>query len=154
MIAKKVFKEKFFPELKEYVETNSIYSPLVTKVSTEQSKVFPIVTARLVTERQKFGNLTYGEKRYSFRIYIDVYSNDKSINNTKVSKITITDEISDLIETYFNETCKVSLSRDDDIANIDGTIRRNLIRVEGIIDTKLGEDNLIIYPASNYYREE
>ena len=153
MIAKKVFKEKFFPELKEYVETNSIYSPLVTKVYTEQSKVFPIVTARLVTERQKFGYLTYGEKRYPFRIYIDVYSNDKSINNTKVSKITITDEISDLIETYFNETCKVSLSRDDDIANIDGTIRRNLIRVEGIIDTKLGEDNLIIYPASNYQGE-
>lgn len=153
MLARKLFNEKFFPELKEYVETNSIYSPLVTKVFTEQSKVFPIVTVRLVTERQKFGNLTYGERRYPFRIYIDIYSNDKSINNTKVSKITITDEISELIETYFNETCKVSLSRDDDIANIDGTIRRNLIRVEGIIDTKLGEDDLIIYPASNYQGE-
>ena len=154
MVAKKLFNEKIFPELKEYVETNSIYSPLVTKVYTEQSKVFPIVAVQMPNERQKFGNLSYGERRYPFRIYINVYSNDKSINNTKVSKITITDEISDLIETYFNESCKVSLSRDDDIANIDGTIRRNLIRVEGIVDTKLGEDNLIIYPASNYSREE
>ncbi len=150
MIANKLLKEKIYPELKEYIETNSEYSPLVTKVYTEQSKVFPIVTVQLATERQNFGNLTYGERTYPFRIYINVYANDKTIKNTKVSKIAITDEISELVETYFNESCKVSLSREDDIANIDGTIRRNLIRVEGIIDTKLGEDNLIVYPASNY----
>jgi len=150
MIAKKLFKEKIFPELKEYVETNSIYSPVVTKVFTEQSKVFPIVTVQLVNERQNFGNLTYGERRYPFRLNINVYSNDRSINNVKVSKIAITDEISDLIETYFNENCKVTLDRNDDVANIDGTIRRNIIIVEGIVDTKLGEDDLIMYPASNY----
>lgn len=150
MIAKKLFKEKIFPELKEYVEANSKYSPLVTKVFTEQSKVFPIVTVQLVNERQNFGNLTYGERRYPFRLNINVYSNDRSINNVKVSKIAITDEISDLIETYFNENCKISLTREDDIANIDGTIRRNIIIVDGIVDTKLGDDDLIIYPASNY----
>ena len=150
MIVNKLFKEKIFPELKEYVEDNSIYSPLVTKVYTEQSKVFPIVTVQLVRERQKFNTLTWGEKTYSFRINVNVYSNDKTINNTKVSKIAITDERSSLIETYFNESCKISLNRQDDIANIDGTIRRNLITVDGIVDTKLGEDDLIIYPASNY----
>lgn len=150
MVVKKLYNDKIYPELKSYVETNSIYSPVVTKVFTEQSKVFPLVTVRLVKEKQKFNTLTYGEKTYPFRIEINVYSNDKSIDNTKVSKIVITDEISDLIETYFNENCKVSLTREDDIANIDGNIRRNLIVVEGIVDTKLGEDNLIIYPASNY----
>ena len=150
MIAKKWYNEKLYPELKEYVEQNSIYSPLVTKVYTEQSKVFPIVTVQLVRERQKFGNLTWGEKRYPFRIEINIYSNDKTIDNKKVSKIAITDEISDIVETYFNDSCKVSLFREDDIANIDGTIRRNIIIVEGIVDTKLGEDDVIIYPASNY----
>ena len=150
MVANKIFNEKIYPELKEYVEANSIYSPLVTKVYTEQSKVFPIVTVQLVRERQKFGNLTWGEKRYPFRIEINIYSNDKTIDNKKVSKIAITDEISDIVETYFNDSCKVSLFREDDIANIDGTIRRNIIIVEGIVDTKLGEDDVIIYPASNY----
>ena len=150
MIAKKWFNEKLFPELKEYTEANSIYSPVVTKVYTEQSKIFPIVTVQLVNERQKFGNLTYGERTYPFRLNINVYSNDKSVNNSKVSKIAITDEISDVIETYFNNSCKISLRREDDIANIDGSIRRNLIIVEGILDTKLGEDDLIMYPASNY----
>lgn len=150
MRANQLFKEKIFPELKEYVETNSIYSPLVTKVFTEQSKVFPIVTVQLSREKQIFNNLTWGEKTYPFRIYINVYSNDRVIEDTKVSKIAITDEISELVETYFNESCKVSLTREDDIANIDINIRRNLIIVEGILDTKWGEEGLTIYPGSNY----
>ena len=150
MRVKQLYNEKFFPELKSYVETNSIYSPLVTKVYTEQSKVFPIVTVQLVRERQIFNNLTWGEKTYPFRIDINVYSNDKTINNTKVSKIVITDEISSLIENYFNENYKVSISRQDDMANIDGNIRRDFIRVEGILDTKWGEEGLTIYPGSNY----
>ena len=150
MRVKQLYNEKIFPELKNYVETNSIYSPLVTKVYTEQSKVFPIVTVQLVRERQIFNNLTWGEKTYPFRIDINVYSPDKTINNTKVSKIVITDEIASLVEDYFNESCKVSISRQDDMANIDGNIRRDFIRIDGILDTKWGDNDLTIYPASNY----
>lgn len=150
MRVKQLYNEKIFPELKEYVETNSSYSPLVTKVHTEQSKVFPIVIVQLVREKQIFNTLTWGEKTYPFRIDINVYSNDKTINNTKVSKKTITDEISDLIEGYFNENYKVSITRQDDMANIDGNIRRDFIRIDGILDTKWGEEGLTIYPASNY----
>ena len=150
MRVKQLYNEKIFPELKNYVETNSIYSPLVTKVYTEQSKVFPIVIVQLVRERQIINNLTWGEKTYPFRIDINIYSPDKTINNTKVSKIVITDEIASLVEDYFNESCKVSISRQDDMANIDGNIRRDFVRVEGILDTKWGEEELTIYPASNY----
>lgn len=145
-----LYKEKIYPELKTYIETNSIYSPVVTKVYTEQSKVFPIITVQLVRERQIYNTLTWGEETYPFRIDINVYSNDKTVNNTKVSKIVIADEISDLVEDYFNNNYNISISRSDDIANIDGNIRRNFIRVEGIVDTRLGNDDLIIYPASNY----
>jgi hypothetical protein len=144
-----LYKEKIYPELKEYLTTNSIYSPTVSKIYTEQSKIFPIVTVQLVREKQIFNTLTWGEKTYPFRIDINVYSNDKTINNTKVSKIVITDEISSLIEDYFNNNYKVSITRQDDIANIDGNIRRNFIRIDGILDTKWGEEGLTIYPASN-----
>ena len=147
---KRLFDEKIFPELKEYVETNSIYSPFVTKVHTEQSKVFPIVTVQLPREKQIFNTLTWGEKTYPFRIDINVYSNDKTINNTKVSKKTITDEISDIVIEYFDSNYKVSITRQDDMANIDGNIRRDFIRIEGILDTKWGEEGLTIYPSSNY----
>lgn len=150
MRVKELYNDKIFPELKSYVETNSIYSPVVTKIYTEQSKVFPIVTVQLVRERQIFNTLTYGEKTYPFRIDINVYSNDKTINNTKVSKLVINDEIAGLIEDYFNSNYKVSISRQYDLANIDGSIRRDYVRIEGILDTKWGEDGLTIYPASNY----
>jgi hypothetical protein len=150
MRVKQLYNEIFFPELKTYIETNSIYSPVITKVYTEQSKVFPIVTVQLVRERQIFNNLTYGERTYPFRIDINVYSNDKTVNNTKVSKIVITDEIAGLVEDYFNENYKVSVSRQDDMENIDGNIRRDFIRIEGILDTKWGDEDLMIYPASNY----
>lgn len=150
MRVKELYNEKIFPELKSYIETNSIYSPKVTKVYTEQSKVFPIITVQLVRERQIFNNLTWGEKTYPFRIDINVYSNDKTVNNTKVSKIVITDEIAGLVEDYFNDNYKISVSRQDDMANIDGNIRRDFIRVEGILDTKWGDNDLTIYPASNY----
>ena len=150
MRVKQLYNEKFFPELKNYVETNSIYSPIVTKVYTEQSKVFPIVTVQLVRERQIFNNLTYGEQTYPFRIDINVYSNDKTINNTKVSRKVINDEIVGLVEEYFNSNYKISISEQLDLANIDGNIRRDFIRIEGILDTKWGEEGLTIYPASNY----
>lgn len=150
MRVKQLYNEKFFPELKSYIEENSIYSPLVTKVYTEQSKVFPIVTVQLVRERQIFNNLTYGEQTYPFRIDINVYSNDKTINNTKVSRKVINDEIVGLVEEYFNSNYKISISEQLDLANIDGNIRRDFIRIEGILDTKWGEEGLTIYPASNY----
>ena len=150
MRVKELYNEKVFPELKSYIETNSIYSPKIVKIYTEQSKYFPIVTVQLVRERQIFNNLTWGEKTYPFRIDINVYSDDKTVNNTKVSKIVITDEIAGLVEGYFNNNYKISISRQDDMANIDGNIRRDFIRVEGILDTKWGEDDLTIYPASNY----
>lgn len=150
MRVKQLYNEKFFPELKSYIEENSIYSPLVTKVYTEQSKVFPIVTVQLVRERQIFNNLTYGEQTYPFRIDINVYSNDKTINNTKVSRKVINDEIVGLVEEYFNSNYKISISEQLDLANIDSNIRRDFIRIEGILDTKWGEEGLTIYPASNY----
>jgi len=150
MRVKQLYNEKFFPELKSYVEGNSIYSPLVTKVYTEQSKIFPIVTVQLVRERQIFNTLTWGEQTYPFRIDINVYSSDKTINNTKVSRKVINDEIVGLIEDYFNNNYKISISEQLDLANIDGNIRRDFVRVEGILDTKWGEDGLTIYPASNY----
>ena len=146
MVFDEIFKEIIYPNLKEYLVENSIYSPCVTKVYTEQSKVFPLVTVNLSRVINNYGNLSYSEEYYPFRIDVNVYANDKSIDNTKISKITIADEITDLVESYFKENFKVTINRQDDLDNIDGSIRRNFIRISGILDTKFGEDNYKIYP--------
>lgn len=146
MIVDDIYKTIIYPGLKEYIITNSVYSPSVTKVYTEQSKVFPIVTVSLSRVINNYGNLSYSEENYPFRIDINVYANDKTINNSKTSKITIADEISDLVETYFKNNYRVTVNRQDDLENIDGTIRRNFIRISGVLDTKYGENNYVIYP--------
>lgn len=146
MVVDRIFKEIIYPELKQYIADNSIYSPSVTKVFTEQSKVFPLVTVQLPRVINEFGNLSYTEERYPFRIDVNIYANDKTIDNKKVSKITICDEITDIIETYFKTNYKVIINRQDDIDNIDGTIRRNFIRISGVLDTRFGENNYVIYP--------
>ena len=146
MVVDDVYKEIIYPELKQYIVENSIYSPSVTKVYTEQSKVFPLVTSNLSRVINNYGNLSYSEENYPFRIDINVYANDKTVDGKKVSKITIADELSDLIETYFKSNYKVTVNRQDDIDNIDGTIRRNFIRISGVLDTKYGEDKYVIYP--------
>lgn len=146
MVFDKIFKEIIYPELKQYLVDNSEYSPCVTRVYTEQSKVFPLVTVNLSRVINNYGNLSYSEENYPFRIDVNVYANDKSVNNKKISKITIADEISDLVETYFKNNYKITINRQDDLDNIDGSIRRNFIRINGILDTKFGEDNYMIYP--------
>lgn len=146
MIMDEIYKNTIFPALKQYLTENSIYSPYTTKVFTEQSKVFPLVTTHLSRVINNYGNLSYTEETYPFRIDINVYANDKTVSGSKVSKVTIADEISDLVETYFKSNYKVTINRQDDIDNIDGTIRRNFIRVSGVLDTKYGENNYVIYP--------
>ena len=146
MIVDEIFKNIIYPELKQYVTENSDYSPSVTKVFTEQSKVFPLVTVHLSRVINNYGNLSYTEETFPFRIDINSYAIDKTVNGQKVSKITIADELSDLVETYFKSNYKVTINRQDDIDNIDGTVRRNFIRVSGVLDTKYGENNYVIYP--------
>lgn len=154
MVVEEAFENIIYPGLKEYLIENSNYSPIVTKAYTEQSKVFPIVIVNLNRVINNYGNLTYGEENYPFRIDINIYANDKTIDivesgvstHKKVSKITIASEISGLVETYFKTNFRVTVNRQDDIDNIDGSIRRNFIRISGIFDTKFGEGNYVIYP--------
>ena len=146
MIVDEIYETVIYPELKQYLTENSIYNPAVTKVYTEQSKVFPLVTVQLSRVINNYGNLSYTEETYPFRIDINAYANDKTVNNQKVSKVTIANELSGLIETYFKSNYRVTVNRQDDIDNIDGTIRRNFIRINGVLDTKYGEDNYVIYP--------
>ena len=45
-----------FKELKDYVETKSKYSPLLTKKLTQESKIFQIVPIKLMPYENRFNN--------------------------------------------------------------------------------------------------
>lgn len=146
MIGEKVFNDVFFKGIQNKLEESS-YNPVVSKRNPE-SNVFPRVIAKLYQTSNRFTTLTYGEIRYPFRVEIDVYAIDVNQNGEKVAKRTVCNEITDLIESYFNENFKVFITRNDDTQNIDGNVQRNNMKISGVIDTKYGDEltNIIIYP--------
>ena len=142
MIFEDVFNDIIYPKLKKYVEENSIYSPLVTKRKTEESKKFPIVPVKLLPITNRYNNLSYGEETYTFGIDINIYA----IDNGSVSKRTICDEVTSKVVEFFKNTYHVIIRLKPDIPNVDDNVQRNNVKISGKLDTKRGIDNLIIYP--------
>ena len=162
MLVEEVFEMKFFPELKEYIETtDTLYSSKVVKFKPEDSKIFPIIPVTLLPRiTNKYNNLSYGEETYSFGIEIDIYAIDKTIEvetigendepiveTKKVSKRTICDNLTKLIVNYIKDNYHFTVHITHGAPNIDDNVYRNLIQLTGVLDTKYGNDNLVIYPT-------
>ena len=147
MIVEDIFENTIYPKLKKYVENTSIYKPLVTKKMTQESKIFPIVPIKLLPVENQYNNLSYGEETYTFGIDIGVYSTDKIIDDKKVSKRTICNEITGVIVDYLKSNYHVTIKTELDVANIDTDVHRNNIRITGKLDTKYGLNKLVIYPG-------
>lgn len=145
-IVQNVFNEKIYPELKEYIETNSLYNPLVTKSKPTISKRFPIIPVKLLTYNNKYNNLSYGEETYRFGIEIDINCQDKQIDDKQVSRRTICEELIELTMQYFKNNYRVRIRVNPNAINTDERVHRAIIRITGIIDTKYGLDRLVVYP--------
>jgi hypothetical protein len=146
MLVEEIFNIRFYPELKEYVEETNLYSAKVVKVNPQDSKVFPIIPVKLLPVTNKYNNLSYGEETYSFGIEIDIYTIDTTIENERVSKKTICDDLTKLIVEYIKNNYHLTVKVTHDVPNLDINVYRNLIRLSGTLDTKYGDNNLVIYP--------
>ena len=149
MLVEEVFEMKFYPELKEYIETtDTLYSSKVVKFKPEDSKIFPIIPVTLLPRiTNKYNNLSYGEETYSFGIEINIYAIDKTIETKKVSKRTICDNLTKLIVNYIKDNYHFTVHITHGAPNIDENVYRNIIQLTGVLDTKYGNDNLVIYPV-------
>ena len=145
-LVQNVFNTKIYPELKDYIESNSLYDPLVTKSKPTVSKRFPIIPVKLLTYNNKYNNLSYGEETYRFGIEIDINCQDKQIDDKQVSKRTICEELTELTIQYFKNNYRVRIRVNPNAINTDERVQRSIIRIMGIIDTKYGLDRLVIYP--------
>lgn len=147
-LVQEVFNDTIYPELKEYIETNSIYSrnQLVNKNKPTTQPTFPIILVKLLPSTNVYGNLNYSEERFNFGIEIDINAQDKTVNDVKVSKRTICEELTSWIITYFKTNYRVIITSEPNAPTTDETVHRAVIRVSGVIDTKYGLDKLIIYP--------
>lgn len=149
MLVEEVFEMKFYPELKKYVEENDeLYSSKVVKNRPEDSKIFPIIPVKLLPRiTNKYNNLNYGEETYSFGIGIEIYATNMTIDGKRVSKKTICDNLTKLIVNYIKDNYHFTVHITHDAPNIDTNVHRNIIQLTGVLDTKYGNDNLVIYPV-------
>ena len=135
-----LFDDVFFPELKEYITSNSSYSPYVFKQEPED-KLFPVVVVKQSDVTGKYTTLKYTDYIYPFNMVINVYA----VQNGSISNATICDELTNIIEEFFYDVYKMKVQTCKNVANIDTNVHRNILYVSGRIDTKYG-DKLIIYP--------
>lgn len=145
-LVQQIFNNKIYPELKQYVETKSIYEPIVVKNKPSVSKIFPIVPIKLLPSQSTYGNLSYTQERFSFGIEIDINAQDKTVDETKISKRIICEEITSWIIKYFKENYRVTTYIEPNATITDDTVHRALIRISGVIDTRYGIDKIVVYP--------
>lgn len=145
-IVQKVFNETIYPNLKEYVETNSIYQPLVTESKPNVSNKFPIIPIKLLPNTNTYNNLSYSDETFNIGIEIDINTQDKTVSNKKISKRTICEELTSWIVKFFKTNLKMTVYIEPNAVSTDSTIHRAIIRVTGKLDTKYGLDKLVIYP--------
>lgn len=147
MLTQEILENELYPDLKEYLEEHSNYSPILVKRYTGESKVFPLVTMLLYRTSRDYTTLTYGEKTYDFRLEIDIYAKDVVNEGAKVSKRIVGNEITKHIVDFFEEYYTVSIRVNYDTVNMDGEVYRNNVRISGVLDTKYGSDKLVTYPS-------
>ena len=127
-------------DLNQYLQENSIYKPNVYQDEPEE-KEFPIVIIKELPRINIYGNLSYGEETYDYGLETSV----NTIQQDGVSKQSIANEITNLIEKFFTEKYRMINKISKNLANLDTDVYRDIIQSTCIIDTKY-HDKLVIYP--------
>lgn len=132
--------DQIYDEYKEFIETNSIYSPRVAKSYTNKSSYFPIVTCMLSnntdTENCTIDKLEYYE---AFYFTIDIYTKDKTQGaNIKVASQVINDELSKLTIKFFGEKLNMYKTLNKPTPNMDTSIMRRTQQYQCLIGNVRG----------------
>ena len=126
-----------FQYTKQYIKQKSIYSPEVFKNAPTESDIFPLVIipkCRTILDEE---TLKYGERRYEVIFEIEIYATDKSINNKKVSRTTIIQELEKLVYETFEEHYGLLGGEPKITPNADTNVARETISFTGKIKNNI-----------------
>ena len=129
--------ENIFQYAKQYIKQKSIYSPEVFKNAPTESNIFPLVIipeCKIILDEE---TLKYGERRYEIIFEIEFYATDKSINNKKVSRTTIIQELEKLVYDVFEEHYGLLGEEPEVKPNADTNIARESIKFTGKIKNNI-----------------
>ena len=134
------FYDIVYKELKEFITTNSKYKPYVFKEEPE-SKLFPLVVIKEPIRNGTYTTLKYTDKIYTFNTTINIFA----VKSGNISGNSICEELSNIIERFFDEVYKMKININAGMINIDEDVSRTIITISCRVDTKF-KDRLVIYP--------
>lgn len=129
--------ENMFQYARQYIKQKSTYSPEVFKNAPTESNIFPLVIipqCKIILDEE---TLKYGERKYKVIFEIEIYTTDKSINNKKVSRTTIIQELEKLIYETFEEHYGLLGGEPKITPNADTNVARETIRFTGKIKNNI-----------------
>lgn len=121
---------------KEYIQSNSKYSPAVLKTTPQEINQFPLVVIPECKLILKDETLKHKEKEYRLIFDIELYATDKSVSSKKVARQSIIAELEKLIYEVFEEHYLMRVAEPKSTPNIDRNVDRLYMRAEATINEK------------------
>lgn len=121
---------------KEYIQSNSKYSPAVLKTIPQEINQFPLVVIPECKLILKDETLKHKEKEYRLIFDIELYATDKSVGSKKVARQSIIAELEKLIYDVFEEHYLMKVAEPKPTPNIDRNVDRLYMRAEATINEK------------------
>lgn len=85
--------DKIYPNLKEYLTEKSQYSPRILQKAIKQSDKFPLVTIIESDNSNDIVDTNFMESTDNVDLTIDIYTQDKTLENSIISCVSISNEL-------------------------------------------------------------
>lgn len=124
---------EIFKQYQKFIENNSNYGTRVVKTYTSTSTKFPLISCQLSNFIDTdYCTIDMIEKYTELYLTIDIYTEDKTIDNNKIASQLINDELTDLTIKFFeNKRMRLTLCRLT--PNADKSITRRTIQYQGLV---------------------
>lgn len=115
---------------REYIQSNSEYSPYVLPTTPENSKIFPLVIIEQANDPLHSETLDKKEQKFRMVFEINIFTQDK----TPTDKTVIAEELTELVNDVFEEQFGMRRTNNAPIPNIDDSVYRKHLIYRGIYD--------------------
>lgn len=131
--------DKIYHILRNYLQTESQFNPIVTKEAQMQSDKFPLVVITEENNSFSVGTTKLEETRSKVEYEINIYTTDTIKNNKTISKIKIAKELKELIDNLMNCNLKMRRTLCRPTPNLDINIYRVTMRYSSNINDNTGK---------------
>lgn len=126
------FYDEIFSAFKEYIVSNSEYSPRVIKFATQQSTYFPLITCFLSDDKDNVRTQGRVDSSNKYYFTIDIYTQDSG----KIASYIINQELRKLTNKFFGELLGLVKTQDKPTPNLDTNVLRRTIYYQCDIDSR------------------